>query len=244
MHLLIAFTFSNLSKIDNEISNLRDIKPDSSGVVSEITNEDLGFSIGQRITGYVCNVSGEWAWLAVTREVTAQLFILDSSCEPSELQEFSKRFNVGRAVSGYISNINGEKKILRLVLRHLSTTPRGRIDQENFKISNLPTEIISKKVACHFNEGDIVGGRISKVLPGVGGLLVQIGPHMSGRVHYTEITDSLVPDPLSGYSEGQFIKCKVIEIAHSVKGTTHIDLSLRSSAGLLYQNNVEHSNHE
>ncbi|XP_022156044.1 rRNA biogenesis protein RRP5 isoform X2 [Momordica charantia] len=227
-----------------ELSVKPEALKDSSGVVSEITNEDLGFSIGQRITGYVCNVSGEWAWLAVTREVTAQLFILDSSCEPTELQEFSKRFNVGRAVSGHISNINGEKKILRLVLRHLSTTPRGRIDQENFKISNLPTEIISKKVACHFNEGDIVGGRISKVLPGVGGLLVQIGPHMSGRVHYTEITDSLVPDPLSGYSEGQFIKCKVIEIAHSVKGTTHIDLSLRSSAGLLYQNNVEHSNHE
>lgn len=210
----------------------------------EITNEDMGFSIGQRITAYVSNVSGEWAWLAVTRQVAAQLFILDSSCEPSELQEFSKRFYVGRAVSGYIYNINTEKKFLRLVLCHVSTTSTGKNDQENLKISNLQTEVLSKKVTCHFKEGDIVGGRISKILPGVGGLLMQIGPHMFGRVHYTELTDSLVPDPLSGYSEGQFVKCKVIEISSSVKGTTHIDLSLRSSAGILCQNNVEHSNHE
>lgn len=220
------------------------IKPDFSGVGGEIANEDLGFSIGQRITAYVSNVNGEWAWLAVTRQVTAQLFILDSSSEPSELQEFSKRFYVGRAVSGYISNINGKKKILRLVLHHLSATSTGKGDQANLKISNLQTDVVSTKVTCHFNEGDIVGGRISKILPGVGGLLVQIGPHLFGRVHYTELTDHFVLDPLSGYKEGQFVKCKVIEITHAVKGTTHIDLSLRSSAGILCQNDVECSNHE
>lgn len=210
----------------------------------EITNEDLGFSIGQRITAYVSNVNGEWAWLAVTRQVTAQLFILDSSCEPSELQEFSKRFYVGRAVSGYIFNINGEKKYLRLVLPHLSATSTGKNEQENMKLKNLQTDVLSKKVTCHINEGDIVGGRISKILPGVSGLLVQIGPHMFGRVHYTELTDILVPDPLSGYSEGQFVKSKVIEITDSVRGTTHIDLSLRSSVGILCPNNLHHSNHE
>ncbi|KAF3620072.1 hypothetical protein FXO37_33419 [Capsicum annuum] len=37
-----------------------------------------------------------------------------------------------------------------------------------------------------------------------------------------------VTDPLSGYHEGQFVKCKVLEIAYSGKGTVHIDLSLRS----------------
>lgn len=219
------------------------LKPDFSGVGGEIVNEDLGFSIGQRVTAYVSNVNGDWAWLAVTRQVTAQLFILDSSSEPIELQEFSKRFYVGRAVSGYISNIIGEKKILRLVLHHLSAIPSGKSDQENLKISNLPTDVC-KKIICHLNEGDIVGGRISKILPGVGGLLVQIGPHLFGRVHYTELTDHLVPDPLCGYKEGQFVKCKVIEITHAVKGTTHIDLSLRSSAGILCQKNVECNNHE
>ena len=218
------------------------LKPDFSAVGGEIVNEDLGFSIGQRVTAYVSNVNGDWAWLAVTRRVSAQLFILDSSSEPSELQEFSKHFYVGKAVSGYISNIIGEKKILRLVLHHLSAIS-GKSDQENSKISNLPTDVC-KKVICHLNEGDIIGGRISKILPGVGGLLVQIGPHLFGRVHYTELTDCLVPDPLSGYKEGQFVKCKVIEITHAVKGTTHIDLSLRSSAGILCQKNIECSNHE
>ncbi|CAK9319362.1 unnamed protein product [Citrullus colocynthis] len=227
-----------------ELSVKPDVLKDFSGVGGEIANEDLGFSIGQHITAYVSNVNGEWAWLAVTRQVTAQLFILDSSSEPSELQEFSKRFYVGRAVSGYISNINGKKKILRLVLHHLSATSTGKGDQANLKISNLQTDVVSTKVTCHFNEGDTVGGRISKILPGVGGLLVQIGPHLFGRVHYTELTDHFVLDPLSGYKEGQFVKCKVIEITHAVKGTTHIDLSLRSSAGILCQNDVECSNHE
>ncbi|KAL4021140.1 hypothetical protein IC575_019931 [Cucumis melo] len=226
-----------------ELSVKPEVLKDFSGVGGEIVNEDLGFSIGQRVTAYVSNVNGDWAWLAVTRQVTAQLFILDSSSEPIELQEFSKRFYVGRAVSGYISNIIGEKKILRLVLHHLSAIPSGKSDQENLKISNLPTDVC-KKIICHLNEGDIVGGRISKILPGVGGLLVQIGPHLFGRVHYTELTDHLVPDPLCGYKEGQFVKCKVIEITHAVKGTTHIDLSLRSSAGILCQKNVECNNHE
>ncbi|XP_038881067.1 rRNA biogenesis protein RRP5 isoform X2 [Benincasa hispida] len=226
-----------------ELSVKPDVLKDFSVVGGVIANEDLGFSIGQRINAYVSNVNGDWAWLAVTRQVTAQLFILDSSSEPSELQEFSKRYYVGRAVSGYISNINGEKKILRLVLHHLSGTSTGEGDQENLKISNLQTDV-SKKHTCHFNEGEIVGGRISKILPGVGGLLVQIGPQLFGRVHYTELTDCLVPDPLSGYKEGQFVKCKVIEITHAVKGTIHIDLSLRSSAGILCQKNVECSNHE
>ncbi|KAE8649759.1 rRNA biogenesis protein RRP5 [Cucumis sativus] len=226
-----------------ELSVKPEVLKDFSAVGGEIVNEDLGFSIGQRVTAYVSNVNGDWAWLAVTRRVSAQLFILDSSSEPSELQEFSKHFYVGKAVSGYISNIIGEKKILRLVLHHLSAISSGKSDEENSKISNLPTDVC-KKVICHLNEGDIVGGRISKILPGVGGLLVQIGPHLFGRVHYTELTDCLVPDPLSGYKEGQFVKCKVIEITHAVKGTTHIDLSLRSSAGILCQKNIECSNHE
>ena len=244
VYLLSALTLSYLSIIYNEVSNLCNIKPDFGAMDGQITNDDLGFSIGQQVTAYVSNVSGEWAWLAVNRQTSAQLFILDSSCEPSELQEFSKRFYVGRAVSGYVSNINGEKKILRLVLHPLSTTSTGISDQENLKISNLQSDVPSKKDLCHFNEGDIVGGRISKILPGVSGLLVQIGPNLFGRVHYTELTDSLVPDPLSGYNEGQFVKCKVIEINHSVKGTVHIDLSLRSSAGIICQDNGEHSNHE
>ncbi|XP_022966127.1 rRNA biogenesis protein RRP5 [Cucurbita maxima] len=227
-----------------ELSVKPEVLKDFGAMDGQITNDDLGFSIGQQVTAYVSNVSGEWAWLAVNRQTSAQLFILDSSCEPSELQEFSKRFYVGRAVSGYVSNINGEKKILRLVLHPLSTTSTGISDQENLKISNSQSNVPSKKDLCHLNEGDTVGGRISKILPGVSGLLVQIGPNLFGRVHYTELTDSLVPDPLSGYNEGQFVKCKVIEISHSVKGTVHIDLSLRSSAGIIYQDNGEHGNHE
>lgn len=163
-------------------------------------------------------VDSEWALLAVSRHLKARLFVLDSGCEPSELQEFPRRFHVGKAVTGYVLSINKEKKLLRLVLLPLGDGGTDKTD-----------DVSNDNIAVHIHEGDIVGGRISKILPGVGGLVVQIGPHVYGRVHFTELKDLWVSDPLSGYHEGQFVKCKVLEISRSVKGTIHVDLSLRLS---------------
>ncbi|KAE8700921.1 RNA binding,RNA binding isoform 2 [Hibiscus syriacus] len=103
----------------------------------------MSLSFQQLVTGYVYKVDREWVWFTISRHVKAQLFILDSACEPNELQQFQERFKVGKRVSGYILN------------------------------------------------------------------------------------DAWESDPLSGYHEGQFIKCKVLEVSHSGKGTIHIDLSLR-----------------
>lgn len=200
--------------------------------------EDVDFSIGQCITGYVFKVDSEWVWVAISRNVRAQLFILDSACEPSELKEFQKRFQVGKAVSGHVLSINKEKKLLRLVLSPFALS-KGHVSSEDLEVDNH----VNEKCGAHINEGDIVGGRVSKILSGVGGLLVQIGPQLYGRVHYMELTESLVPDPLSGYHEGQFVKCKVLEVSRSVKGTTHVDLSLRFSLdGTPSQSSAEISN--
>lgn len=191
--------------------------------------EDLDFSTGQCVTGYVYKVDGEWVWLTISRNVRAQLFILDSACEPSELQEFQKRFHLGNAVSGYVLSVNREKKLLRLVLHPLFPVSGKTVDHEVSKIEDPHNNILKENVTAHIREGSVVGGRIIKKLPGVGGLTVQIGPHMYGRVHYSELSDEWVTNPLSGYHEGQFVKCKVLELIRSVRGTYHIDLSLRSS---------------
>lgn len=210
----------------------------SSDIGDKLMTEDVDFSIGQCITGYVCKVDSEWVWVAISRDVRAQLFILDSACEPSELKEFQKRFQVGKAVSGHVLSINKEKKLLRLVLSPFALS-KGHVNREDLEVDNH----VNEKCGAHINEGDIVGGRVSKILSGVGGLIVQIGPQLYGRVHYTELTESLVPDPLSGYHEGQFVKCKVLEVSRSVKGTTHVDLSLRFSLdGTPSQSSAEISN--
>ncbi|KAK3019414.1 hypothetical protein RJ639_004664 [Escallonia herrerae] len=185
-------------------------------------NEDFKFVTGQHVTGFVYKVDKEWVWLTVSRDVRAQLYVLDSACEPNELQEFQKRFLVGKALSGYILSINKEKKLLRLVLHPLIAVPDRELGEDLSRTLNGPTS--------HIAEGQTLGGRISKVLPGVGGLLVQIDPHLYGKVHFTELTDIWMPNPLSKYHEGQFVKCKVLEISRSIKGTIHIDLSLRSSS--------------
>ncbi|GJZ54211.1 rRNA biogenesis protein RRP5 [Tanacetum coccineum] len=95
----------------------------------------------------------------------------------------------------------------------------------NFKIrQTLTAKIVSKAKAENINNI-----RISRVLPGVGGLIVQLDPHLSGKVHYTELVDSWISNPLYGYHEGQFVKCKVLGVSRSGTGTIHVDLSLHSS---------------
>ncbi|KAJ8448113.1 hypothetical protein Cgig2_031837 [Carnegiea gigantea] len=188
---------------------------------------DVGFnySVGQLINGYVYKVENEWVWAAISRQVKAQLFVLDSSCEPGELLNYQKRFLLGSTISGYVLSMNREKKCLRLVPRPFSAFANGAV-AERGKSSNASDE----KGVSHIHKGDVLGGRVWKVLPSVGGILVQIGPHIYGKVHYTELTDCWVSDPLSGYHEGQFVKCKVLEINHSEKGTVHVDLSLRTTS--------------
>ncbi|KAG5552270.1 hypothetical protein RHGRI_010375 [Rhododendron griersonianum] len=201
-------------------------KTSSKEIGDKLTTEDFSYSIGQRISGFVYKVDKEWAWLTISRHVKVQLYLLDSACEPTEIQEFQKRYNVGKAISGYVLNANKEKKMLRLVLHPFCAAADRKLGHENINMddANSPSNAI-----LHIHEGDVVGGRISKVFPGVGGMLIQIDPRLYGKVHFTELTDSWDSNPLSGYHEGQFVKCKVLEISHSGKGTLHVELSLRSS---------------
>ncbi|OIV89511.1 hypothetical protein TanjilG_20430 [Lupinus angustifolius] len=203
-----------------------------SGDIVDFVSGDLDFKIGQSVAGYVYKVENDWVWLTLSLNVRAQLYILDSASEPSELEDFQNRFHVGKPVSGRVLSINLEKKLLRLVLRPFSALPRGISEEPQVDGKN-------KELTTYIHKGDVLGGRISKILPGVGGLLVQVGPHTYGKVHFTELTDTLVPDPLSGYHEGKFVKGVVLEISHTVTGTVHIDLSLRPSNGMLSQDSED-----
>ncbi|XP_041020932.1 rRNA biogenesis protein RRP5-like [Juglans microcarpa x Juglans regia] len=152
--------------------------------------KDVDFSTGQCVTGYVYKVDSEWVWLTVSRDVRAQLFILDSAHDPSELEGFQKCFHVGKGVSGHILSINNEKRLIRLVLSPSFAVSYGNVGgKDDLKTNHL------NDVTSHVHEGDVVGGRISKILAGIGGLLVQIGPQLYGRVHFMELRDSWVPDP-------------------------------------------------
>ncbi|KAL2326887.1 hypothetical protein Fmac_020314 [Flemingia macrophylla] len=196
--------------------------------IGDVVPENLEFKVGQRVAGYVYKVESEWVWLTISRNVRAQLYILDSAIEPRELEDFQNRYHVGQPVSGHVLSMNMEKKLLRLVLCPFSTLPSRTSEEPQ-------NNVVDKDFAAYIHEGDILGGRISKILPGVGGLLVQVGPHTYGKVHFTELTDKWVPDPLSEYRDGQFVKCVVLEISYTVKGTIHVDLSLQSSNVMLSQ---------
>ncbi|KAF9664808.1 hypothetical protein SADUNF_Sadunf16G0056600 [Salix dunnii] len=245
-----ARIIAKAGRSDDKKSQMWDlsVKPkmleDSCMIENKLVPEQYEFSSGQCVSGYVYKVDGDWAWLTISRHLKAKLFVLDSACEPSELQEFQKRFYVGKAVTGHVLNYNKEKASLRLVL-HPFAASQTIVDGGAPIMDDLQSNDPWDNVTAHIRKGAVVGGRISKILPGVGGLLVQLGPHIHGRVHFTELQESLVPDPLSAYKEGQFVKSKVLEISHPVKGTIHIDLSLCISLnGMLHQNSSEFSNNQ
>ncbi|KAJ4801242.1 hypothetical protein LUZ62_052488 [Rhynchospora pubera] len=182
---------------------------------------DFNFSIGDIVRGYVMKVDSEWARLTISRSVTAHIFILDTSSEPNKLENFQNLFKVGQAVNGQIISINNDKRSLRVKPLPPST--------ELTKISQVRKDDTNINGSDNLKKGDIVGGRIKKFLPGVGGVLVQVGPHLYGRVHYTELVDDWVPEPLTGFHEGQLVKTKILDISRSSEGTVHVDLSLRGS---------------
>ncbi|MCD7455829.1 hypothetical protein HAX54_029752, partial [Datura stramonium] len=90
--------------------------------------------------------------------------------EPNELDEFQKRFSVGKAFSGYVLSCNKEKNLCALVSHQLS-----KLTPENLPVKEMITQISQLKI-WHFIfvKAVALGGRISKILPGVGGLFVQI----------------------------------------------------------------------
>lgn len=194
------------------------------GELEELTSSKavLNHSVNDIVLTYVVKVDREWVWLTVSRNVMAHLFILDSSAEPRELKEFQQRYCVGQAVKGRVIGVNREKRLLRLKALDSQLSQGTPENKDEIQKTVLP-------IAEHTKQGDIIGGRIQKILPGVGGLVIQIGPHLHGRVHYTDIIDSSVPEPLSGFHEGQFVKCKVLAVSRSSEGSVRVDLSLRSS---------------
>ncbi|KAG0449548.1 hypothetical protein HPP92_027317 [Vanilla planifolia] len=187
------------------------------------------FSVGTVVSGYVVKVESEWVRLTIARRFRGDLYILDSSSEPEELQKFQKRYIVGQTVTGRIINVNKKKKVLRLKSCLASFTDKAGFVNEIVENDNDESFASNDNGISHVSSGDIIGGRIKKILPNVGGIFVQIGPHLFGRVHYCEVADSWLNDPLSRYQEGQFVKCKVLEVCRSSSGFVHVDLSLRPS---------------
>ncbi|WOL03965.1 rRNA biogenesis protein RRP5 [Canna indica] len=208
-----------------ELSIRPSVMSGSMDTVTSCIGEQLDFSVGRSVIGYVVKLDSDWVWLSVSRSYTAHLYILDSSCEPNELEKFQQSYNVGQAVKGCILSINTEKKLLRLASERLSFNAVVNHEMDNRNDEKIPSEHGLQQ----FSEGDIVAGRIKMILPGVGGLRVQIGPHLFGRVHYTELVDEWVPEPIGGYREGQFVKCRILQISRSAEGFVHVDLSLRAS---------------
>lgn len=71
---------------------------------------------------------------------------------------------------------------------------------------------LSRSHATHFEPGDIVGGRVWRVLPGLRGCVIQLANHQFARLAVTELSDVFTDHPMKGFEEGQFVRCTVIRV--------------------------------
>ena len=188
-------------------------------------------TIGQVLTAYVQEVTEEWAWLLVAPHLRGRLFVLDSSTNPKELAKFQDRFKVGTAVSCRVKSMDHEKGTLDLTLKStVANTKKAEFEVPQIDNEQLMTGVASA-TGVEIEKGDILGGRVVRVNPGVGGLSVQIAPSLFGRVHVTHLSDFWQDDPATGFKEGQFVTCVVLEVGKSLSGRPQVDLTLRQSLG-------------
>eukprot|EP00250_Pteridium_aquilinum_P021384 c25103_g1_i1 orf=322-6036(-) len=166
--------------------------------------------VGEVVTAYVKEVHDDWAWLLLSPSIMGRLYVLDSSTDPAELGQFKARYQIGQAVRCRIAKVDHENGKLDLSLRGLNPPP-------------------NREAGVEIKINDILGGKVAKILPGVGGLSVQIGSHLFGRVHITHLHDKWKDNPTEDFQEGQFVKCIVLEICRSNSGNVQVDLSLRQS---------------
>ena len=208
--MLRLFFFDNLINYSIDLSAI--ILAGSSENIEEADNYFPlptldSLQVGQIVISYVKEVHDEWAWLLLSPNIMGRLFVLDSSNEPVELAHFKERYQIGQPVKCRVMKIDCETGKLDLSVRALNTT----------------TNLADIKV------NDILGGRVSKILPGIGGLSVQLGAHLFGRVHVTDLLDIWKDYPTNDFQEGQFVKCVVIDVNKNVTGNMQIDNSLRDS---------------
>lgn len=186
---------------------------------------------GQVLTAYVQEVTEEWAWLLVAPHLRGRLFVLDSSTNPKELAKFQDRFKVGTAVSCRVKSIDLEKGALDLTLKSTAAnTKKAEFEVPQIDNQHLLTGVASA-IGVEIEKGDILGGRVARVNPGVGGLSVQIAPSLFGRVHVTHLSDYWQDYPATGFKEGQFVTCVVLEVGKSLSGRPQVDLTLRPTLG-------------
>ncbi|KAL3684900.1 hypothetical protein R1sor_002922 [Riccia sorocarpa] len=171
--------------------------------------------VGQMLTAYVQVVEDDKAWLLVGPHLRGRLHVLDSSDEPSELRRFRERLKVGQAVRCWVLGKDLLKGTLDLSLREVNTA----------------AETPDKEPHLTLEKGSVLGGKVTKVYPGVGGLVVQVSSKLYGKVHVTHLSDVWVDDPGKKFEVGQFVKCVVLDVNVAADGKTRIDLSLRASLG-------------
>eukprot|EP00897_Mesotaenium_endlicherianum_P004568 jgi/Mesen1/4139/ME000218S03256 len=172
--------------------------------------------VGGTVTAYAYETRGDWAWFLLSPTLKGRLFLLESSQDPAELARFGDRFKPGHAARCRVVGKDPERRTLDLSLRHVAAAGAdmaagAEVEEED------DDDVVAAggSPARALNIGDVVAGRVSRALPGVRGLSVQVGFQQYARAPITELADEWLEEPLLAFKEGQLVKCAVLDVASS-----------------------------
>jgi rRNA biogenesis protein RRP5 len=162
-------------------------------------------STGDRVVGYVTGIESDCLWVHLTPFLRCKVHILEVSDDVDVLTNLAKHFDKGRRVECIVTEKNQEKGIMNLSIKAAERGFVASIDK--------------------LEAGMVFAGMILKINP-ITGLVVKLGMNLFGRVGLCDLGDDYVMDPFAKFSEGQLLRCYVLE-AQLTKN--QLDLSLRSS---------------
>ncbi|KAI5448963.1 rRNA biogenesis protein rrp5 [Naganishia albida] len=171
---------------------------DSSAVKDREINGIDDVKVGQKLRGFVKNISSGGVYVALGRNVTARVMIKELFDD--FVAEWQGRFQVNQLVQGKITGVDVKKNQVEMSFKKKP----GKVAAKQKPTSGL----------ADFAVGQKVDTLVRKVEPY--GVFLRInGTNLSGLCHRSEVSDDPnadVANALSSYREGDKLKAKIVSI--------------------------------
>ncbi|EGD79227.1 hypothetical protein PTSG_12966 [Salpingoeca rosetta] len=161
----------------------------------------------QIVRGYVCNVTDNGVFVALSRHVSARVKIANLS--DLFIKDFTKVFKPGQLVKGKVLFVTDDGKI-ELTLKRSAVNPR----------ESKPVRYNDLKI------GQIVAGVIKRV-ESFGVFVTIDNSKLSGLAHISECADAKIDNLDAVYNVGDAVKAKILRLNKEKK---RISLTLKPSA--------------
>ena len=180
--------------------------------------EEEAVAEGASLVGYCHKLTGGHVWVVLSPTLRGRAELLDCSSDPVELEDAESTFAAGCPIKVRVVSAAAPEK---------QRQQKG--DEEEGTYRHIDLAVLPSASEKEIRAtGSLQVAQVTKIVPGRGLHLV-LRSGIKARCGLTDIHDGLVPDALSGFREGGFVRGRVLK--PSGAPGDNIELSLRPSAG-------------